>query len=70
MNFLLTGKSGDEKGKEDDETRKLHTFSPLWHFKSRMVEPAGLIRVVYIDFSQLFIIDMSMAMHRGKVRSL
>lgn len=70
MNFLLTGKSGDEKDKEDDETRKLHTFSPLWHFKSRMVEPAGLIRVVYIDFSQLFIIDMSMAMHRGKVRSL
>lgn len=38
INFLLTGKSGDEKGKEDDETRKLHTFSPLWHFKSRMVE--------------------------------
>lgn len=35
-----------------------------------MIEPAGLIRVIYIDFSQLFIIiGMSVTMHRSRAKS-
>lgn len=32
-----------------------------------MIEPASLIRVVYIDFSQVLIVDMGVTMHRSKV---
>lgn len=34
-----------------------------------MIEPAGLIRVIYIDFSQFFIIiGMSVTMHRRRAK--